>query len=164
MGRGCASNEHTHQHTRTGDNTANTPTDTPAATVTATATPTGTPDPNAIAFEPPSLEFVWVKGSRGDPASQQVLARNVGAVAWRPDQWANTSSTQWVPGGLQMNISVSPANANLDVGVHESQFVLESNGMTITLPVKVTVVSPDGKLEANRKQLNFGGFVGEPNR
>jgi hypothetical protein len=137
---------------------ANTPTDTPAPA----ATPTGTPDPNAIAFEPPSLDFVWVKGSRSNPASQQVLARNVGGVAWHPSQWANTSSTKWVPGGLQMDISVSPANANLDVGVHESQFVLESNGMTITLPVKVTVVSPDGKLEANRKQLNFGGFVGDP--
>jgi WD40 repeat protein len=141
---------------------ASTPTGTPAPTATPSSTPTGTPDPNALAFEPPSLEFVWVKGSR-NPASQAVLARNAsGKTGWHPSSWANDSGTKWVPGGLQMNISVSPASANLDVGVHESQFVLNSNGMTITLPVKVTVVSPDGKLEVNRKQLNFGGFVGDP--
>jgi len=139
---------------------ASAPTDTPAPTAAPSSTPTGTPDPNALAFEPSSLEFVWVKGSR-NPASQSVLARNVGGAGWSQDYWIDVPSRQHVPGGLQMNIAVRP-ESNWDVGAQEGQIVLNSNGMTVTLPVKVTVVSPDGKLEVNRKQLNFGGFVGDP--
>lgn len=137
---------------------------TSAATSTpaATATPTATSDPKALAFEPTSLSFVWVKGSR-NPASQTVMARNVGAYVFHPSFWANLAGkAEWVTGGAKLNISVSPANANLDTGVHESQIILESKGMTATLSVKLTVVSADGKLEVNRNQLNFGGFLGDP--
>ncbi|MCW5842218.1 MAG: PD40 domain-containing protein [Caldilinea sp.] len=141
---------------------AATPAGTPDPAATPDSTPTATPDPNAIAFEPLSLSFVWEKGSRSNPASQPVLARNVGGVVWHPGQWLNVAGTNWVSGGLQMNISVSPANANLDVGVHDSQLILESNGMSITLPVQLTVVSRDGTLQVNRKRLNFGGFTGDP--
>ncbi len=92
-----------------------------------------------------------------------MLARNAsGKVGWHPSAWVKDAGTSWVTGGLQMNIEVDPANANLDVGVHESQFVLDANGKSITLPVKITVVSANGTLQVNRKQLNFGGFVGDP--
>jgi sugar lactone lactonase YvrE len=141
------------------------PSGTPAPTATPistpTATPEPTPDPTAIAFEPPSLNFVWVKGDRRNPASQPVLARNVGKLTYRSDPWISVPSTQWVAGGLQMNISVSPASANLDVGVHEGTVTLTSNGKTIILPVKLTVVSANGTLQVNRNQLNFGGFLGD---
>ncbi len=141
-------------------------TDTPATATPETATPmpTATPtvDPTALRFEPPTLSFVWTQGAR-NPVSQQVLAHNAkGQTGWHPGQFLNTSGTSWVAGGLEMNISVSPANAKLDVGVHETQLLLESNGMTATLPVNVTVVSANGTLQVNRKKLNFGGFLGEP--
>lgn len=138
------------------------PTSAATSTPAATATPTGTPDPNALAFEPPILEFVWAKGSR-NPASQRVLGRNVGPVSYGAENnWINIPATKYVSGGFQMDISVNPGAANLDVGVHEGRVNLTSNGKTITLPVKITVTSPDGTLQVNRKQLNFGGFVGDP--
>ncbi|MCC6457216.1 MAG: hypothetical protein IT328_19835 [Caldilineaceae bacterium] len=136
------------------------PTATPMSIPTATPKPTA--DPNALAFDPLSLDFVWVKGSRSNPASQSVLARNVGKLTYSSGSWIKVPTTKWVTGGLRMDIAVAPANANLDVGVHESKVELISNGMTITLPVKITVVSADGKLQVNRNRLNFGGFLGDP--
>lgn len=113
-------------------------------------------------FEPASLNFVWEKGGPNPPA-QNVIARNVGGVSYSSTPgWVRIPAAKYVTGGFQMSIQVNPAAANLDVGVHEGSATLTTDGKTITLPVKLTIVSADGKLQVNRKRLNFGGFFGSP--
>ena len=117
-------------------------------------------DPAVLAFDPPSLAFVWQKGGPFPP-SQSVLARNCGGYTIHSGFWANKVRHDWVPGGCQMDIGVDPVFAKLDVGVHETKILLESNGMKANLLVKITVVSTDGTLQVNRKRLHFGGFLGD---
>jgi hypothetical protein len=113
-------------------------------------------------FEPASLNFVWEKGGPNPPA-QTVLARNVGGVSYSSEPgWLRIPAAKYVTGGFQLSIQVNPGAANLDVGVHEGTASLTTDGKTITLPVKLTVVSADGKLQVNRKRLTFGGFFGSP--
>ena len=113
-------------------------------------------------FEPATLNFVWEKGGPNPPA-QTVLARNVGGVSYSSTPgWVRIATAKYATGGFQMNIQVNPGPANLDVGVHEGSVSLTTDGKTITLPVKLTIVSADGKLQVNRKRLNFGGFFGSP--
>ena len=119
-----------------------------------------TANPSVLAFDPPSLAFVWQKGGP-NPASQSVLARNCVAYTIHSGIWANTINTDWVTGGCKMNIGVDPNSAKLDVGVHETKILLESNGMKANLLVKITVVSTDGTLQVNPKRLHFGGFLGK---
>ncbi len=139
------------------------PTATPEPTLIPTIDPTPEPtvDPNAPYFEPASLNFVWQKGSRSNPASQKVVVRKVGGAGWTMHQWVSVPAKQWVQDGFEMTVAVSPANANLDVGIHETRLDFVTGGVTITLPIQISVVSADGKLQVNRNQLNFGGFVGD---
>lgn len=113
-------------------------------------------------FDPAALNFVWEKGGP-NPPSQQTLARNVGGVSYSSDpDWIRLLNTKYATGGFQLGVQVDPATANLDLGVHEGKVTLETDGKTITLPVKLTVVSAEGKLQVNRKRLTFGGFLGKP--
>lgn len=113
-------------------------------------------------FEPAALNFVWEKGGPNPPA-QTVLARNVGGVSYSAEPgWLRIANAKYATGGFQMSIQVNPGPANLDLGVYEGTVSLTTDGKTITLPVKLTVVSADGKLQVNRKRLNFGGFFGSP--
>ena len=113
-------------------------------------------------FEPAALNFVWEKGGPNPPA-QTVLARNVGGVSYSSEPgWLRIANAKYATGGFQMSIQVNPGASNLDVGVYDGTVSLTTDGKTITLPVKVTVVSADGKLQVNRKRLTFGGFFGSP--
>ena len=89
------------------------------------------------------------------------MARNAGPLTYSVGPWVTTPTDGYVPGGFQVTVAVDAANANLPVGLHQSSVTLTSNSQTITLPVTLTVADAIGVLQANRKQLNFGGYLGD---